>query len=325
MQAQVIGANMKKDFLQLIWAVVDSCNLNCPYCINSCTPKAKEYTPGIEIAIAKSIVKISEIADRVAVTLSGGEPLLAQYITDVISILSSKPNIKVGLITNLILIEKIQAYIPYLSSITVSLHIKLRSAQDIDRMIKQINRLKKDTTVILTQLDYKLTMKDILALVNISSATGLSISFQTFVPPWTEYEKTGMAQKISDSTYVKSLGKRCVLGYSHFLIQSDGYYRYGLWCFMDATKKGNFTVITPEVIKNMCPAHMGKCQKSSCGCNHSVFAYDEYKRACKRLGYGKEETFGRYHQRIWPRLRVTTKLIFFKAISKSYKFMKLFR
>jgi hypothetical protein len=40
---------------------------------------------------------------------------------------------------------------------------------------------------------------------------------------------------------------------------------------------------------------MEKCQTSSCACNYNTFYYDEYKIECKKLGYKKEEIFGRHN------------------------------
>ncbi|MDD2752125.1 MAG: radical SAM protein, partial [Candidatus Omnitrophica bacterium] len=176
----------KKDFLFFDWAVIDDCNLNCSYCVNKGEYSQKEksrisYVVGREIDIAKKIVEISRLVKKVIVAFSGGEPLLAQKIAEVIAVLSTAPNIEIRLITNLILIDRIMDYVPKLSQIVVSLHIKYRSSADVEFLISRINKLKNITKLSLAQVDYGLSVNDRKKLCEIESKTGKKIFFQTYI------------------------------------------------------------------------------------------------------------------------------------------------
>jgi len=293
-----------KELLFFEWVIFDNCNLQCPYCVNKGEFSHKEsgkmsYVPGREVDIAYKIVELSHLAKKVVVNLTGGEPLLASHIKEVILILKTAHNIRINLISNFSLVDKIAENLTELDSILVSLHIKHRSKTDIEHITNSINYAKLKAPLSLSQVDYNLNEDDKRALLKISLETGLKIGFQPFISRWTEKGKTGKSQKINDKTFVSSLGKRCSLGYFSFLLLPDGTFYHGLWCNKNSQKMGNFLAPLAENQQAFFPVEMGKCQASSCSCNYNTFYYDEYKAECRKLGYPQEGIFGRHNIRIY--------------------------
>src|ERR1043165_2783015 len=101
----------KRELFLFEWVVVDNCNLYCDYCVNKGEFSHKSnqsilYKPGKEKEIAQKISDLSCLADKVVVNLTGGEPLLARYIEDVLKILSATGNVYIHLITNLKLLGR---------------------------------------------------------------------------------------------------------------------------------------------------------------------------------------------------------------------------
>lgn len=316
----------KKELLFFEWVIIDNCNLNCNYCVNKGEYSQKDrskmnYIPGIEIEVAEKIVDISKLFEKVIVNLTGGEPLLANNIADVILILSSACNIEIKLITNFRLITKISNCVQNLSSLLVSLHIKQRTNNEILHLIELINQFKNKTSMTLSQVDHDLTIEDRKKLAQISLKTGKDIQFQTFIPPWTEDGKIEKGQEVSDTTFVKSLGKRCCLGYTHFFLNPDGSFYYGLWCNEKTRKKGNFLLRLSSIQDAFFPDHMSKCPASSCGCNYNLFHYEVYRSICKKLGYKEEEIFGARNTKVIELLNIRLSFL----INKYLKFVKKFK
>jgi len=304
----------KKDLLFFDWAVIDDCNLNCSYCVNKGEYSQKEqgkisYLPGREIDIARKIVEISQFAKKVIVALSGGEPLLARNIVEVIEILSTAPNIETRLITNLILIDRIMSHVPKLSQIVVSLHIKYRNDADIEFLISRINKLKNNTKLSLAQVDYGLSISDRKKLCEIERKTGKQIFFQAYIPPWTLTGKISKEKEaVAARSFIKSLGKRCGLGYFYYIILADASFYYGLWCNSryDKTrlKIGNFLDDFSVNEDKFFPKGMEKCPYAYCGCNYNtIYEYGTYRSACSRLGYKQEDIFQPQNLSFFGRLR----------------------
>ena len=292
-----------KELFYFEWVIFDNCNFKCSYCVNKGEFSHKEagqllYVPGRELDIARKIVELSAYAKKVDVNLTGGEPLLSKHLQEVVSILKSAPNIKIHLITNFLLINRIMDSIDDFDSVLLSLHIHHRHDKDTKQLIGSINQAKKKVPLILSQVDYNLSHEDKQALSEIESGTGLAINYQAFIPPWTEDGKVSEAKKISDATFVSSLGKRCILGYFNYFLLPDGTFYYGLWCNKHSKKKGNFLAPIDENKDFFFPKEIEKCKASSCGCNYNTYCYDEYLAECKKLGYPKSERFGRYNKRI---------------------------
>ena len=293
------------------WVVVDNCNLNCDYCVNKGEYSQKpvkqiKHIPGREKEIAERIVFLSKYAKKVQVNLTGGEPLLSDCILDVISILSKAPNIHIQLITNLVLIDRVaESLKEYRSILNIngSLHVAQRSKRDIERIIEFINSYKDSLNIQLTQVRHQFSEEDTEKILQIVKAeTGLPIHLQTYIPPWTESGKIPDAHEVRDASFVPSKGKRCCLGYSHFLVLPDGTFCYGLWCQDRSKKVGNFLELSPSTFDQYILDDMKSCSESSCGCNYNTFNYDSYRNACKRLGYSENEIFGPENLRKEPSL-----------------------
>lgn len=308
----------KRELFFFEWVLVDNCNLGCSYCVNkgeySQKPKNEmTYVPGREVDIARKIVELAGSADRVVVNLTGGDPLISDYFTEVLTVLASVGNISVNLITNLKRIGKYADDIlrTYPSmSIGGSLHVHFRSDQEVDSLITFLNGYKDRLDISLSQVDHNLTPEDRKKLARIKQETRMAISFQAFIPPWTEDGKVKKADEIRDASFVTSLGKRCCLGYSHLFLLPDGTIYYDLWCNVKTRKTGDFLGMRLDNFDNFILDDMKICPKSSCGCNYNVFYYADYVAACKRLKHSNVEIFRRTNQRLLPRIkRFITKLV----------------
>ncbi|MDD4899755.1 MAG: radical SAM protein [Candidatus Omnitrophica bacterium] len=315
----------KKDLLFFDWAVIDDCNLNCSYCVNKGEYSQKErtkisYSPGREIEIARKIAEISQFAKKVIVVFSGGEPLLARNIVEVIEILSAVPNIETRLITNLISIDRIMDHVPKLSQIVASLHIKYRSDADVEFLISRINKLKNITALSLAQVDYGLSIADRKRLCEIESKTGQRIFFQSYIPPWTVTGKISKEKEVEAArNFVTSLGKRCALGYFYYIILADASFYYGLWCNSrydkPRLKMGNFLDGFSVNKDKFFPPGMEKCPYLYCGCNYNtIYEYGTYRSACKQLGYKDEEIFKPQNISFVGRLRLLRAMLLSKGL-----------
>ncbi len=303
-----------KELFSFEWVIFDNCNFKCPYCVNKGEFSHKDaasmtYVPGRELEIARRIVELSRYAKKVDVNLTGGEPLLSKYVKDVLAILKSAPNIKVHLITNFSLIERVGEQIGDFDSALISLHIHHRLSHDTEQLIERINDAKRKLPLIISQVDCDLTAEDRRTLAEIAARTGLPISYQPFSPPWTEEGMVNRGKEISDATFVRSAGKRCILGYFNYFLLPDGNFYYGLWCNKNTKRVGNFLAPLEENRDAFFPAGMQKCRTSSCGCNYNTYCYPEYLVECKKLGYPRSERFGRYNKRISYILKHQTRQI----------------
>ncbi|MFA5322627.1 MAG: radical SAM protein, partial [Smithella sp.] len=233
-----------KELFYFEWIIFDNCNLNCSYCVTKGEFSHKEmekisYVPGREIDIAHRIVELSHLTNKVVVNLTGGEPLLAYRIKEVISILKTASNIHVNLISNFSLVDKIADVLSDLDSILVSLHIRHRSPADMENLINSINYAKNKSSLSLCQVDYGLNADDKKILSHVSSKTEMDIRLQPFIPRWNEKGRIEKSRQLSDKTFISSFGKRCSLGYLAFLLGPDGNIYHGLWCNPKSQKIGN--------------------------------------------------------------------------------------
>lgn len=250
------------------------------------------YKPGFELVVARKIVDVSHEFEKVIVNLTGGEPTVASKIEEAVKLLASAGNIEIRLITNLRAVDRFIKVAPFVSSVLVSIHIALRSEREINNIISVVNEFKDKLPISISQVDNGLTSKDYAELARIQLETGLTIQYQTFIPPWTDDGKVANAEKISASNFNRSLGKRCALGYFFFLIESDGTLKYDLWC---TTRKTDNSVSMIEEgfsgISNYLLEDMKKCPNRSCGCNYNYFFHDLYLNECKIKGYSEREIF----------------------------------
>ncbi len=290
----------QKELLCFEWVVYDNCNLRCDYCVNKgeYSHRNKEeinYVKGIEIDIARRIIELSPLGKEVRVNLTGGEPLLAENISDVITILTANKKIKVKLITNFRLIHRIDSVIGKLDRILVSLHIKSRTDQEIENMIESLNRYKSTVPIIISQVDHDLNDEDRRKLNYIRRKTHMFINMQQFIPPWTDDTKDN--KRISDSIYMPTKGKYCTLGYFYFLIHANGKFFSNLWCIdRNEIQQKNFLGDIHEVTQLLLSSKLYKCPESSCGCNYNTFHYGIYFKECVKLGLERANIMDRKNE-----------------------------
>lgn len=289
---------MKKNkTIAFMWNIIDQCNINCEYCgqhsrlLKKCDKKIVE-DPNIQIAVAKKIVELASDYEEIKVRFVVSEPLMAKNIRQVIEILSTAPNIKTFLTTNMRLIDKIIDVIDKLDSMSISLHVLYRSDQEVEKIIDTVNNIKSKIPVVFSQVDYKLGDVEREKLKRIGESTGVSICYQRYLPAENLYTEEERQKILSDSERIKTLGKRCSLGYSFFSIEPDGSLSYGIWCF-DKTRKNinNFAYLTNEEFYSLIPDDMAKCPVAYCQCNYNSHIFQQYLDECAQKGYPSNEIF----------------------------------
>ncbi|MBC8177194.1 MAG: hypothetical protein ISR61_05090 [Desulfobacteraceae bacterium] len=304
----------RRRLLYFEWVIIDRCDMCCSYCIDKGVFAQKLsqdvlYVPGSELRTAEKIVELCSYAETVVVSICAAEPLMAVYIKEVLSILARSYNITVRLFTNLNRIVTYCEDIVRLSpriEVVGSLHISYHNDEWVERIIKFINQYKNTVRLRLGQVDHELTLEDRKKLSRITRECGLPICFVTYIQPHSPSAASeASSQKAqNESKFPVSLGKRCCLGYSHFLINPDGTFKHGLWC--TENKVGSFHDLQPSTFDQYMPAEMRKCPKVYCGCNYNVHDYDAYFETCKRLGYPKREIVQPVVER--PRERLKRKI-----------------
>ena len=301
----------RRRMLYFEWVIIDRCNMFCSYCIDKgvFSQKASQnvlYVPGLELKTAEKIIELSDCAETVIVSICAAEPLLAVYIKDVLSILGRSNNITVRLITNLTLIETCCEDIVHLSpriDVFGSLHISYHNDEWVERIIRFINQYKNSVRLSLSQVDHELTLEDRNKLSRITRECELPICFQTCFqpnPPSAASETSGQKDQ-NESKFPGSLGKRCFLGYSHFLINPDGTFKYGLWC--TENKVASFHEVKPSTFDHFMSVEMRKCPNAYCSCSYNVLDYEVYLETCKHLGYPKKEIVQHIVKRPHKRLK----------------------
>jgi hypothetical protein len=258
------------------------------------------YAPGREVEIAHRIAELSVLAKYVKVNLTGGEPLLAERFGEALKILAEANVATIQLISNLRLLPgMMDTLLKYAAKLNLqgSLHIKLRTEQELGDMVNALQKGRDRLHITLNQVDYNLSLNDRLRLAKIEKATGLRIRYQTYIPPRTAEGKVKDGDEISQRHFVPTRGRRCCLGYSHFLVNADGMIWSGLWCAPATTKKMALQDLNPQFLWEQGKAGMQPCPKESCGCNYNVFHYGEYLKACDSLGYPDGERMQRDNTR----------------------------
>ena len=304
----------KRKFCFLEWVVIDNCNLDCSYCVNKGKYSQKnasqmKYVPGVELQVAKKIRSISPQFEKIVVNLTGGEPTVALHIVEAVKELAAAGNVEIRLITNLKATDRFEEIAPYLSSLLVSLHLDYRSNDDVERIISVVNAHKSTLPITLSQVNHDMSSEVHDKLARIKAATRLPISYQTFIPPWTDDGKMGKKNEISVANFQKSLGKRCSLGYFYFFIETDGTLRYDLWCSPENAR--NTSLLLPELtdLSTYVLDDMGKCPKLACGCNYNYCFHDLYLQECHQKGYSQKEIFLGNNLRIMSKiLRIFSKI-----------------
>lgn len=289
-----------RKFFFFEWIVIDRCNLACSYCVTKGGNSQKSqqdviYVSGRELDIARKIVELSKKAERVVVNLTGGEPLLLDNFSDVLSILAAAENITLGMVTNLKLIDEyaddIERIFPAMN-IGGSLHLQYRTDEEIERLISFLKSYKGRLNISLSQVDHNLTDEMRRTIARITDQTGFNVDLQPFIPPYAKEFRVQNEDEILETNFVPSLGKRCALGYSMFLIHPDGRFWFDLWCHDETRKIGNFLDITTTNFDEYILKGMKKCPNKQCRCNYNTFQHVEYLAACESLAYPDEEVFG---------------------------------
>jgi organic radical activating enzyme len=274
-----------KDFIVLDWCVADICNMNCEYCISSDIkknePAYRNPNNKTVLSIAYRIKELSYYVKKITVNLCGGEPLLAENIDEAIEVLSEVSNIELVLITNFRLIDKIQTQLSKFKDLFISLHIKYRSEDEVTAMINKINKLQSGANISISQVDYKLSDKDLSELARINYSTNKSVNLQTYNIPIIDSDK----HELSKYDYYKSpYGKCCLIGNMFFNISSDGILSFDLWCHKnDVSGKINFLRPIPEIVEIINNKKYFTCPFSYCPCNYNVTFHENYLAAMKEF------------------------------------------
>lgn len=284
-----------KDFIVLDWCVADICNMKCDYCISSDIKKldSSYKSPDIKtvLSIAYRIRELSNYVQKITVNLCGGEPLMAENIDQAIEVLSEKSNIDIVLITNFKLIDKVHTQLSKVKDLIISLHIRYKSDDEVSSMIDKINKLQTGANVSLSQVDYKLSDRDLSELARINYHTNKSINLQTFNIPII----AGDQNDNSGYDYFKSPnGKHCLIGNMFFNISSDGMLSFNLWCHKNS-KSGKINLLGPidEIVEIINNRNYFTCSFSYCPCNYNVTFYDNYLSVMNEYGADKKMLFNR--------------------------------
>ena len=282
-----------KDYLVLDWCVADICNMNCEYCISSDIkrnePTYRTPDNNTVLSIAYRIKELSNYVKKITVNLCGGEPLLAENIGEAIEVLSEKSNIELVLITNFKLIDKIQTRAAKFKELIISLHIKYRSEDEVSAMIDKINELQIGSNISLSQVDYKLSDKDLSKLARINYYTKKSINLQTYNIPiiaGDNHDSSGY------DNFKSPHGKYCLIGNMFFNISSDGILSFNLWCHKnDEARKINFLGSIDEIVEIISNRNYFTCSFSYCPCNYNVTFYENYLSSMKEFEIDRKILF----------------------------------
>jgi len=128
------------------WIITSRCNLQCKHCYVASLPRLNDH---IELEKAYEIIEILNNLNVESVFLSGGEPLLYEYLDDILHALKDY-NFSVGLCTNGILlpkwVKKLRYYVDYVSigleSIDPKKYAYIRGT-DIYKVIDGIKLVRK--------------------------------------------------------------------------------------------------------------------------------------------------------------------------------------
>jgi hypothetical protein len=317
----------RRKLLYFEWVIIDKCDMGCSYCIDKAVHSQKPdadilYVPGYEIETAEKILELCDHAETVLVSICAAEPLLAVHIKDVFSILEKGNNINIRLFTNLNRLADVCEDIVHLGprvEVVGSLHISYHGDEWVDRLLRLVNQYKEKVRFRLSQVDHELNGDDRRRLFRIERDSGMPVCYVTYVqpaPPASGLDLgTDGKKNANESKFQASLGKRCCLGYSHFFLNPDGTFKYGLWCMEN--KIGPFHSIHTSSFDQYILDGMLKCPRPYCVCNYNVHDYDAYLAACESLGYPKREIMQPAVERPYQRFKrkisgLITKSMYFK-------------
>lgn len=284
---------MNSEFLSFFWFVSMQCNMNCEYCI------ARDYAEEIDVQnkiddelIADRLIEISNLVKRVKVDIGGiKEPLCVKNLDVIIRRLKSVPNIELSLTTNFSYIRSIENSISFIDKILVSIHIKQRTKSEVDQLIADINIYKQLTWIALTQVDYSLGQEDLENIARIENETQIPVEFIMYQYSTTESNEISPEKESIKKFYIDSRDKLCLFGYLHFYILPDGTFLHDLFCRPKTRKRDNFLSDLDVIKPFLFPEDLKTCPYDYCSCNHNITFFEEYRNACKTLGYTESQMF----------------------------------
>lgn len=275
--------NALNDFILLQWIVTTKCNMNCEYCYAvSVVNKDKGNKLENTLKIASRIVELSRLYKRVRLDITGGEILTYKDLDKVLEILKPAENIELGIFTNATYFDAIESCIERFIMVNISLHVKYRTNEEIDSIIGYVNKYKSLTSIVLSQVDYKLTDEDHVKLARIEYETKVSIFFQTYIKPYFILEENDHDAEFSD-LFIKSKYKICTMNCFAFTILPNGRLFYDLACRKRTRKTGDFLDSFNNLNVTLTDNQPQKCPYQFCYNNYNIFFSEEYQNICDRF------------------------------------------
>jgi len=167
------------------WSLLDKCNLNCEYCDTN--SYSKKVLPKKDVF---KIIDQLKFSGCERISFSGGEPLLVDYIGEIVDY-SKEKGIKVGINTNGFFLEKKINEIKNVDILTISLdgdertHDSLRGKGTYKKVIDAIRIAKNhDIGLALTCVITKKNIDKVEYLASFAKKENIAIYFQpvTFLP-----------------------------------------------------------------------------------------------------------------------------------------------
>lgn len=275
--------NSPNDFILLQWIVTTKCNMNCEYCyavgiVNKDRGNKLENT----LKTASRIVELSRLYKRVRLDITGGEILTYKDLDKVLEIIKPVKNIELGIFTNATYFSAIESCIERFAMVNISLHVKYRTNEEIDLIIGYVKKYKHKTSIVLSQVDFKLEPEDHVKLARIEYETKISIFFQTYIKPYFILEEDDHDEEFS-SLFINSKNKICTMNCFAFTILPNGRLFYDLACRKNTRKTGDFLDSLKNIDIILKDNQPKKCPYQFCYNNYNIFFFEEYQNICDRF------------------------------------------
>ncbi|MBN2662988.1 MAG: radical SAM protein [Bacteroidales bacterium] len=176
-----------------IFEITPKCDFDCIYCYNVWKEKTDYQQNTLSLSnIVKLFDKLLSETNVTAVTISGGEPLLYPYLTEVVKILKSR-GMQVGLtthgihLTELKIIELISAGVSYfeisLDALNSEIYHKLTNDNRLDKVKSAILNIKKHRALLtVSTIITKLNILEIPKVIDLCFAFSVDfISLNRFI------------------------------------------------------------------------------------------------------------------------------------------------
>lgn len=277
----VKSENGLKDFILLQWIVTTKCNMACEYCYAvGAVNKDKENKLENTLKIAERIVELSRFYKRVRLDITGGEILTYKDLDKVLEIIKPVKNIELGIFTNATYFSAIESCIERFAMVNISLHVKYRTNEEIESIIRNINKYKHNTCIVLSQVDYDLKEEDHIKLARIEYETKVSIFFQTYIKPYFILEEDDNDEEFSN-LFINSKNKICAMNCFAFTILPTGRLFYDLACRKGTRKTGDFLDSLEKINISLRDNQPKKCPYQFCYNNYNNFFFKEYQNICE--------------------------------------------